>query len=89
MITDELRKKLKSEAHHLKPVIMIGKNGLTESLVKAVDRALREHELIKVKFLGMKEEKHEASAFIAESTSSDLIGITGNIAILYRKNDDE
>ena len=41
---------LRKEAHTLKPVIMVGKNGITPKLTAAVDAALADHELIKVKF---------------------------------------
>lgn len=41
---------LKAKAHHLKPIILIGKNGITESVIQEIDGALYAHELIKIKF---------------------------------------
>jgi RNA-binding protein len=80
------RKELKSRAHHLKPVIMIGQKGLTDSLINAVEKALCDHELIKIKFIDFKKNKKDLSDEIAERTDSTIVGIIGNILILYREN---
>jgi RNA-binding protein len=80
------RKYLRSAAHHLKPVVMVGRNGAGAQLIKSVDAALNDHELIKVKFLEFKEDKKEISAQIEQSTKSEVVGIIGNIAIFYRKH---
>ncbi len=83
-LTSGQRKQLRSLAHHLSPVGYVGKNGLTEAVVAAVDEALEDHELIKVKFNDHKDEKREISADLAARTGSHLVGIIGNIAILFR-----
>ncbi len=83
------RKKLKAQAHHLKPVIMIGKNGMTESFIKSVIKALYDHELIKIKFIDFKDEKKELAKEISEKTDSDIVGMIGNILILYKENLDK
>jgi len=80
------RRKLKSMAHKLKPVVLIGQKGITESLVKAVDKALEDHELIKVKFIDLKDEKIELSEKVVSGTDSALINMIGNTAIIYREN---
>jgi RNA-binding protein len=80
------RKYLRSQAHHLKPLVIIGAKGVTDQLIGSVDLALKDHELIKVKFGEFKEEKKEISTQIAQATNSELIGLIGNIAILYRQN---
>jgi RNA-binding protein len=80
------KKYLRSLAHHLKPVVMVGRNGVSEQLMASVDAALNDHELIKVKFLDFKEEKKEISLEIAQTTKSDVAGIIGNIAIFYRQH---
>lgn len=82
------RKYLTKAAHSLSPVVMLGKNGLTDSLKAAVDEALDNHELIKLKFIDFKGDRHELSAKIAELTKSSLIRVIGNIAILYRMKED-
>jgi RNA-binding protein len=80
------RKYLRSQAHHLKPLVMIGAKGVTEQLLCSVDLALKDHELIKIKFVEFKETKKEISQEIAEATKSELVGLIGNIAILYRQH---
>lgn len=80
------RKYLRSQAHHLKPFVLIGAKGVTEQLLGSVDLALKDHELIKVKFGEFKETKKEISQEIAEATKSELVGLIGNIAILYRQH---
>ncbi|MDI6742556.1 MAG: ribosome assembly RNA-binding protein YhbY [Smithella sp.] len=80
------KKNLRAQAHHLKPVVLIGAKGITAQLIGSVDLALKDHELIKIKFGEFKEEKKEISEEIAKATKSELIGLIGNIAILYRQN---
>ena len=80
------RKYLRSQAHHLKPLVMIGAKGVTDQLIGSVDLALKDHELIKVKFGECKEEKKEISTQIAQATKSELVGIIGNIAIFYHQH---
>lgn len=80
------RKYLRAEAHHLKPLVIIGAKGVTEQLLGSIDLALNDHELIKVKFYEFKDAKKEISAQIATATKSELVGLIGNIAIFYRQN---
>lgn len=83
------RKYLRGLAHKLKPVVQIGKNGITDELITAVNEALDSHELIKVKFMDFKEEKMALSHDINERTGSETVGMIGNIAIIYRQQSDE
>ena len=82
------RKFLRGLAHGLKPVVQVGKGGLTAVVIAAVDAALGDHELVKVKFLDFKEEKKELSAEIGSRTGSELVGLIGNVAIFYRRQAD-
>jgi RNA-binding protein len=82
-------KKLKSRAHHLKPLIQIGKNGLTPSLITAVDKALFDHELIKIRFQDFKEEKKDLAARIEEETGCEMISMIGNVLTVYREKEEE
>ena len=85
-LTTSQKKKLKALAHKLKPVVLIGQKGITESLVKAVDKALEDHELIKIKFIDLKDEKIELSEKVISDTGSFLVNMIGNTAIVYREN---
>ena len=80
------RKYLRAQAHHLHPLVIIGAKGVTQQLIASVDLALKDHELIKVKFGEFKEARKEISMEIAEATKSELVGLIGNIAILYRQH---
>lgn len=80
------KKYLRAQAHHLKPLVIIGSKGVTGQLIGSVDSALKDHELIKVKFGEFKESKKEISQEIAQATKSELIGLIGNITILYRQH---
>ncbi len=80
---------LKKDAHRLKPVVMIGHKGLTETVINAVDRALEDHELIKVRFIDFKEERRELADDLSRKTGSEIVEIIGNVLVLYRKNMDD
>jgi RNA-binding protein len=80
------RKYLRELAHSMKPVIQIGKRGITDELMKQIDKGLTDHELIKIKFNEFKEEKKDLSAGIGDDTGSELVGMIGNVAIFYREN---
>jgi RNA-binding protein len=80
---------LRGLAHSLRPVIQVGKSGITPELLKAVDEALDAHELIKVKFMDFKEDRKALSKVIGEKTSSEVVGLIGNIAIFYREQPDK
>jgi RNA-binding protein len=86
MINSQQRKQLRGLAHHLDPVVMIGKAGLTEGVIAASAKALDAHELIKVRFLEFKDEKKDLAAQLAEATGSDIAGIIGHILILYKEH---
>ena len=82
------RRYLKGQAHGLKPLVQVGKLGLTEGLAASVREALDHHELVKVRFMDFKEEKKELSATLAQRCGAELIAILGHQALLYRQNPD-
>ncbi len=82
------KKQLKALAHKLKPAVLVGKNGVTESLLLEISKSLEVHELIKIKFIDKKDEVEELSVKISSLTESELIGIKGNVLILYKENKD-
>jgi len=87
-LTGYQRRYLRGLANPLKPCIQIGKNGLTGQVIEAIDAALADHELIKVRFLELKEERKQISAEIAGRTSCELAGLIGHVAIFYRCSSD-
>ena len=77
---------LRSQAHHLEPIVLIGKSGLTDGTIEIINKALEARELIKIKFREYKDEKKSLSNQIANSTESNLVGIIGHTVILFRQN---
>lgn len=86
--TQKQRQYLRKLAHDLKPVAQIGKNGLSDQTIVALDQVLETQELIKVKFNDFQDEKQQLSEEMAERTHSELVAIIGNTAILYRESRD-
>ena len=84
-----VRNYLRAMAQKLQPAVMVGKEGLSESVVKALDEALACHELVKVKFQANKEDTREISDNLAKKTKSDVITVIGFTAVFYRKSEDE
>jgi len=80
---------LRSLAHHLKPLIQIGKLGISDALIAQVNKALDDHELIKIKFVNFKDEKDELSAALVEKTGAQFVGALGNVLIIYRQQKDK
>ena len=79
------KKALRKKAHSLKPVVMIGQNGLTEAVLAEVDIALNVSELIKVRIRGAdKNKRTEQCAQIEHQLNSEVVHQIGGITVLYR-----
>lgn len=86
LLNSAQRKALKAQAHHLKPIIIVGSKGLTEAVVAETDVALLAHELIKVKINGHeREERVQIFTELAEALNASLVQVLGNTMILFRK----
>ena len=90
MLTGKQRRHLRALAHALHPIVQVGKGGLDDGLIAAVDRALVDHELIKVK-VGENADttKAEVGDELAKRTKSEVAQIIGNIVLLYRADPDK
>ncbi|MCP4898922.1 MAG: YhbY family RNA-binding protein [bacterium] len=82
------RKYLRGVAHSYKPLVQIGKEGLSDSVISAINAALEAHELIKVKIAADRDEREVMVPAMADQLSCDCVGTVGRIAILYRQNPD-
>lgn len=81
---------LKGVAHSLKPVVLIGNNGLTEAVVAEIDNALSHHELIKVKInTEDREVKQLIIDAIVRETNSIKVQTIGKTLALYRQSDEK
>lgn len=88
MLTPKQRAHLTALAHHKKAIVLVGQRGITDGIVGETNRALTDHELIKVKMRGASELAANA-AELARRTESELIAIRGNVVILYRPDPEE
>jgi len=83
------RKYLRKVGHHLDPLIIVGKQGVTDMLVRAVSEALEHHELVKIRFNEFKDEKRELVDELVRRTGSQVAGMIGHVALLYKEQPDE
>ena len=85
-MTSKFRASLRSQAQSIDPVVMVGHDGITEGVISALDQALTDHELVKVRFQDFKDQTRELSNELAGKTDSLLVSTTGFTAVFYRKN---
>lgn len=89
-LSGKQRRFLRAHGHSLQAIVQVGKDGITDALVGALDTALIAHELVKVK-IGQSAplDRHEAATALAERTGSAIAQVLGNTVLLYRKHPDE
>ncbi|NQZ83391.1 MAG: ribosome assembly RNA-binding protein YhbY [Colwellia sp.] len=81
---------LKGLAHALKPVVLLGNNGLTEAVVAEIDYALGHHELIKIKIpTDDRETKGLIVEAICRETNATKIQLIGKTVIIYRQSEEK
>jgi RNA-binding protein len=87
-LTSAQRKWLRGQAHALKPVVQIGRQGLTEATLRQVNAALDAHELIKVQAVAPREEKDAIAERLAAEVHAEVAGRIGHVVILFRQHPD-
>ncbi len=89
-LTGKQKSYLRALAHPLKPVVQIGHQGLTAGVLSALDAALEQHELIKLKVTGEAEiDAAEIAAEIEKATTSQVAQHIGHTLVLYRRREQE
>jgi len=83
-LTARERAHLKARAHALEPRVQVGHGGLTDAVVKEIDRALAAHELIKVKILADRDVRDEIAKAICDRTDSAWVQQVGKVVVLWR-----
>jgi RNA-binding protein len=87
-LTERQRRHLRKLAHALSPVIHIGEAGLTDPVAHETERALRDHELIKVKVRATDRQARDSMLEeLARRTGSALVQRIGHVAVLYKPNE--
>lgn len=88
-LTSAQRKQLRALAHHLEPIVLVGKQGASDALVRSAADALDAHELVKLKFNEHKDGKRALLDEIALRTGAEVVGIVGHVATLYKWQADD
>jgi len=84
-LTPKLRQQLKGAAHRLDPVVLLGASGLTDAVVKEIDRALTAHELIKVRVPGDdRAQREDIFRALAERLGAARVQSIGKLLVLFR-----
>ena|SRR5690348_15493132 len=87
MLSPRARRHLAALGHPLKPLIQIGKGGITEALVAATNIALETHELVKVRVLTEAPvERHHAGDELAKASGAELAQVLGRTFLLYKRH---
>ncbi|WP_342631177.1 ribosome assembly RNA-binding protein YhbY [Marinobacter alkaliphilus] len=85
-LSPEQRREYRAIAHNLKPVIIVGDKGLSEGLQDELERALNDHELLKIKVASTdREARQEAIQALCESSGAELVQTIGKIAVILRR----
>ena len=89
-LTESQKKFLRGLGHQLKPVIMIGDAGLSEAVRSEFGSTIDHHELIKVRVrAGDRQLRDEIISDLCSSTDSALVTRIGNVALIYRRNEEK
>jgi len=89
-LSNPQKRYLRGLAHDLKPIIMVGAKGPTDTVIAELDAALERHELIKVKFAAEDRETRDAwIEQLIEKSGASLISRIGNVTIVFRRSKDK
>jgi RNA-binding protein len=89
-LTEPQKKYLRRLGHDRDPIVLVGQNGISPNLIAELDRALHDHELVKVRArVGDRDERDTILAELAAATRSELVQRIGHVALYYRPNPDK
>ncbi len=84
-LSEKQKKHLRRLAHALHPIVMLGNAGLTDGVINELERALNDHELVKVAARGSGRDAREAAlATLAARTMSEIVQCIGHVGVFYR-----
>ena len=88
-LTKKQKKFLTGIAHGLNPMIIIGANGVTDSLMAELERTLEHHEILKIKIASAeREDRKTIIDYILEQTGAELVQSIGKTCVIYRQSED-
>lgn len=89
-LSEPQKKFLRGLGHQLKPVIMVGEAGLSEPVLREFEATLTHHELIKVRVrTGDRQSRNEMIERLCRQSGAELVTRVGNVALLYRRNNEK
>jgi len=89
-LTNNQKKFLRSMGHTLKPIVMVGQHGLSESVLAELESTMTKHELLKIKIRAEgRDEKQQMISQIVEASHAHLVQVIGNVMVIYRPFDEE
>ena len=89
-LNEPQRKYLRRLGHDRDPVVLVGQNGISPNLIAELDRALGDHELVKVRArVGDRDTRDAMLTELAASTGAELVQRIGHVALYYRRNPDQ
>lgn len=89
VLNSRQQKFLKGLGHHLQVKAMIGKEGLTDQVLKSINEVVDANELVKVRIQeNFPHERKEGAAMLAAKAGTALVQVIGRTALLYRGNPD-
>lgn len=80
---------LRARAHGRKPIVRLGQRGLTDAVVRELERALDDHELVKIRLAADRETRRTLVADLCERTGAQTVQQLGATATLFRRNRDK
>jgi RNA-binding protein len=81
------RTHLRRLGHAIEPVVLVGQNGISPNLIAEFERALNDHELVKVRArVGDREMRDEILDELAKAAKAEIIQRIGHVALYYRRN---
>jgi RNA-binding protein len=84
------RRKLRALGHHLAGVLQVGQDGVTPGVVAALEQALWDHELVKVRLASEdRDARRDQAGALAAGTGAEVAQMLGRTVLLYRPNPDE
>lgn len=88
-LSSNQRRYLRQLAHPLKPVVMVGAKGITDAVCKELDQTLNQHELLKIRLAGDRDQRAADLAQLLESSGAESVQVIGHIASIYRPHPEQ
>ncbi len=79
-------KQLRAIGHKLKPIVTVAGNGLSDGVISEIDRALTDHELIKIKLaVGSREARTAVAEELCERSGAEIVQSIGSVILVLRR----